>query len=165
MPEFRMDPGGGPGTIILERGGDFWRERFQAGHEVFHWLITPASAYPGIHHWTHEMFANEMGVRCLRASGIRDAEAMAEEYAKWLESKSEETTLLKMLTTPLTPPYEWVFGRAFVIGRKLQKAVSWERLKPLATAEPDIRSWLEALPAKLRRAANEVLGEPSDEWV
>lgn len=70
-----------------------------------------------------------------------------------------------MLTTSLSPPYPWVYGRAFVTGTEVLAAVGWERLKALAVPRPDVRGWLELLPARARAAALEVLGEPSDDWV
>jgi hypothetical protein len=44
--------------------------RHQAGHEVFHWLRTPAERTPGILHWTHEMLAIEVSHRAMRAAAI-----------------------------------------------------------------------------------------------
>jgi hypothetical protein len=74
-----------------------------------------------------------------------------------------------MLTTRLTHPYDWVFGRAFVTGRTLQKAVRWNRVKELATCfddrtQPDVRAWLEGLPDELRARAVKVLGQPTTAW-
>lgn len=176
-PEYRMESGGGTPSIILNPDSDEWQMRVDAGHEVFHWLRTPADAYPGVFHWTHEMLANEISLRCLRTweatwrpgHAPRDYGPVqhAQKFEAWLEAKASEVSLELMLTTRLQSgvPYKSVYGRAFLTGRLLQKAVGWERLKPLAVREPDVRGWLEALPSKLNHAAIDVLGKPSDEWV
>jgi hypothetical protein len=65
----------------------------------------------------------------------------------------------------LSHRYDWVFGRAFVVGRDLQKAVGWEEVKKLADffddhGQPDVRGWLSTRSAALR-----ALGEPEAGWV
>ena len=178
QPQFRVRER----KIILRQGTNWWQLRWQAGHEVFHWLCTPGS--DDIFHWTHEMLAQEMSIRCMESAVLlpsppRDKFADGRPYgAKDYVHEAEtgfrddvgSTSLERMLTTELHPPYEWVRGRAFVTGRKLQTEVGCENLKRLATCftesgRPDVRMWLRELPRPDRRRAVRVLGKPNDEWV
>ena len=169
VPRFQVQQGAAQATITLT-GSDWWQTRFEAGHEVLHWFATPPGAQAEILHWTHEMFAVEISVLCLRRYATNRALEHAEKCEQWLEQESARASLEEMLTTPLVEPYDRFFGRAFVTGRALQHAVSWERLKPLAfqldgQQRPDLRRWLNELPGNLRRSAYSVLGEPTDAWV
>ena len=169
VAEFRKQPGHGT-AVILKGGSDRWQLRYQAGHEISHWLCTPAEAFPGIFHWTHEMLAFELALRCLRGSKIEGSGEYAGRCEQLLERQARRTSRKRMLTTPLTHPYSWVYGRAFVTGRQLQDAVGWERVKELATCfdkrgQPDLRGWLGILPTDERKQAELVLGRPSSDWV
>jgi hypothetical protein len=178
QPQFRVREG----RIILKQGCNWWQLRSQVGHEVFHWLCTPGS--DDIYHWTHEMLAQEMSIRCIRSAGIvpppphdkfPDGRAYGvDDYADEDEAEyrreSVATSLEKMLTTELVPPYEWVRGRAFLAGRKLAAETSWEQLKTIATyfdeaGRPDVRHWLRDLPRPDRRRVTRFLGPPNDGWV
>jgi hypothetical protein len=178
QPQFRAREG----RIILKQGCNWWQLRSQVGHEVFHWLCTPGSE--DIFHWTHEVLAQEMSIRCIRSATIvpppphdkfRDGRPYGvDDYADEAEAEYRReaisTSLEKMLTTELVPPYEWVRGRAFVVGRKLATEVGWEQLKRVATyfdeaGKPDVRRWLRDLPRPDRRRATRVLGPPKDDWV
>jgi hypothetical protein len=174
QPEYRMVEGQAP-LIILVSGTNERQLRFQAGHEVFHWLATPESAAPGIFHWTHEMLAWEISLHCLRSSQDRKGYGLMAHAAtceEWLENEAQRATLERMLTEPLVSgiPYDWVFGRAFVVGRKLQEVAGWDHVKQLATCfdeegKPDVRGWIGALPPDLSEAVRRVLGEPASNWV
>jgi hypothetical protein len=175
--EKKQDQGAEGTTILLARMQHSlweWSLRLQAGHEIFHWLFTPADVYPAIYHWSHEMLANEMSLCCIRASGVEGAEAYAQATEQHFGDEAEGVSREKMLTTRLHREggagYAWVFGRAFVVGRDLKEKVGWEHVKGLATClddqhQPDVRRWLEALPPSQRSGAVEVLGPPRDDWV
>jgi hypothetical protein len=172
VPEFRKLPGN-PGTtlVILKQGCNVWQHRFQIGHEVTHWLITPSSIFPGIFHWTHEMLANEMSICCLRTSALLGAEETARQNEDTLRKAGWGESVEKVLSTKLEcPPYDWIFGPAFRLGRKLQKAVGWDHVKMISTyfddqGQPDLRGWFAALSSKRTRKAKKVLGTPHEGWV
>jgi hypothetical protein len=160
--------------IILQRGSNWWQLRSQAGHEVFHWWATPGAG--DIYHWSHELIAQEMSIRCIESASLRPREGLKspDEYIRATEdqyrAEAGSTSLQKMLTTAITPPYEWVRGRAFVTGRELESSVGWGHLKNLATyftdeQVPDVRRWLADLPRPDRRRAMRVLGRPDVTWV
>ena len=172
VPEFRKLPGNpARSLVILQNGCNVWQHRFQIGHEVTHWLITPSDVFPGIFHWTHEMLANEISICCLRASGIDGAEETARRNEDKLRKADWGVSVEKLLTTKLeSPPYNWVFGPAFRLGRRLKKAVRWEHLKKLSTysddqGQPDVRAWFADLSPKRAREAKKVLGTPHEGWV
>lgn len=156
-----------------DRWPDDWLLRTQAGHELLHWLCTPAEV-SAIYHWTHELVANEMSLLCLRRSGIDGIEAYATALEENWRRQAVSDSTEKLLTTPLHREdggiYGWVFGRAFVVGEELKKAVDWENVKRLATTfgeshQPDLRSWLKGLQRPDRRRAERVLGKPNERWV
>jgi hypothetical protein len=164
VPEFRKVGDGS--LVVVQRGSNLWQSRFQLGHEITHWLLTPKDV-PAIFHWTHEMLANEVSLRCLRSSGLAAAEEVAEQNETDFRRKADGVSLRKMLATPLVHPYHWVYGRAFVVGRQLQVAAGWKDVKRLALyftdrGQPDLAAWLAALPAHSQKRVHAVLGTRTD---
>ena len=165
QPEFRASGADGTPTILVAReGADWWRIRYQIGHEVFHWLFTP----PGVFHWIHELFAVETAVRAMEELGEHD---YVERTTASLEGEAERLTLEAMLTTPFRGIYpDGLYGRAWLTGRELMSVVGWEALKPLARSfdadgAPSVVGWIRSLDEQAQEAVEAVLGTPSPAWV
>jgi hypothetical protein len=168
-PRFEMLPTGDT-LVILKPGNDVWKHRFQVGHEVTHWLLTPANAAPGILHWSHEMLANTVSIRCLRGSGIPQAEQYARACERDFQNSRTDISVETLLTTELVEPYDWVFGPAFRMGQRLEKPLKWKRLKALGTTfdadgKPDVGQWVDKLDPKFQGIALKALTGDRDRWV
>jgi hypothetical protein len=151
--------GAGAAILVARAGADWWRIRYQIAHEVFHWVCGPR-----VFHWTHEMLAVETALRAMRELGEDD---YARRNIDALVAEADCLSLATMLTTPVVPgPLPGLYGRAWVTGACLVEAVGWERLKLLAgsfdaNGNPDVASWLRALPDPARSRAEAVLGSPT----
>jgi hypothetical protein len=163
--EFRPITADGRGRIFINRNGaDWWRVRYQLAHEIFHWCCTP----PGTFHWTHEMFAVEMAVRAMEELGEHEYVRMETER---LSDEADWLPLATMLVMPFQDEYPaGLYGRAWTVGRDLAAAITWERLKPLASCldshgKPDVRRWVCGLDYAARDAVEQVLGAVDSTWV
>lgn len=145
-----------PNRIIVTMNADPDQVRLQLGHEVFHWICTPAY----LHHWVHEMFAMEMSIRHLRANGCSV-------YADLCEADFHQGatgfSIDRMLDESISPPYpSGLHDRAYAVGKELINVIRWDRLKPLACmfdedAQPDLAGWLERLTVAERLAVRRIL--------
>ena len=153
-----------PTILVCRYEPDWWRIRYQIAHEAFHWLCTP----PRTHHWAHELFAVEMAVRAMEELGEHD---YAQRVTDGLSQDADRVSLRAMLTTSFSDlEGDGLYGRAWVTGRELTRAVGWERLKPLARSfnkegRPDVVAWIGSLRPDEQTKVDEVLGHPSPQWV
>jgi hypothetical protein len=112
---------------------------WQAPHESFHHVCTPA----GVLHWTHEMLAQLWTSEYLRRAGKAAYVQEAEQQELSTANLCPMEVLFGRPTIPYPPGF---YGRALEIGTKLQALVGWDQLTRLAdyfdsNGSPNVEAW------------------------
>jgi hypothetical protein len=146
--------------IYLQRDGDPLQLRLQIGHEMVHRVCSRGRVF----HWTHEMLACLFSVRLLRQQGFAEyAGQQAEQYrAESAFHSADDLFRTDLWSAPIYP--HGYYGRAYVVGCALERAVGWRALADLGRAPaapgdagPDVAAWIAGLPANARSAARDAL--------
>lgn len=155
------------GVLFLSRPADPTQRLIDAGHEVFHWYVTPPSCHQ---HWTQEMLAVHMSLLCLCRSNDPQLAKSATEEANWFRAQAWRCDLDTMLTHQLDDKDDCVYGRAFVTGEELINVLGWEQTKRLACSferdgQVSVRRWFARLTPFEQARARAILGRPTRKWV
>ena len=162
-PECVREPNERRYDIYLQRDSDPYQLRLQIGHEIFHRVCSQGKVF----HWTHEMLACLVSVRLLRRGGFEEyADQTEQDYQQRAKGLShEEMTTTDRWSRGGTEVYTPnLYGRAYVTGLALQKAVGWNHLTRLTrfltrNGTPDTHTWLGQLPTEnLRSKATQIVG-------
>jgi hypothetical protein len=164
---FAPHAAGPGGALFLARQSDPINRLMDAGHEVFHWYITPSRCHQ---HWTQEMLAVHFSLLCLYRSNDPQLIVYANQEAEWFRAQACRCELDHMLTNRLSKGDDTFCGRAFVTGEELIDALDWAQTKRLACSfdedeQVSVRRWFGQLSWLEQARARAVLGTPTPRWV
>jgi hypothetical protein len=158
-PESTLDRRGRPAVYLVGAGP--YQLSYQAGHEVFHVLLTPVST----HHWTHEVGAMIFSLAYLDAAGAKDAQfrAYRSDRIQTAKDRAKGLPLEGLVCVAELPFPEAFYDRALLLGLQLVEIVGPAGYHGIAKyfrpgGAPDFWAWVDSKPAKLRRRIESIIG-------
>ena len=141
--------------IYISRGNSWLQNCYQGSHEACHRVCTERNTG----YWPDEMLAVLFSLRFLREMGLHEGATVNEDA---LRTDAEQMSQSEVLTAPRNSGSPGLYGRCFLLGKDLERAVGHEALSRLPSHRTsagaiDVHTWLEALPRQSRRWATRVL--------